>query len=64
MGVLVHRGEAKCTLIGNDISDNGEMGIAVQDGAQVRMERNRFARNKHAALYTDGAKVSVFILLC
>ncbi len=35
MGVLVHRGEAKCTLIGNNISDNGEMGIAVQDGAQV-----------------------------
>ena len=31
----MHREEAKCTLIGNNISDNGEMGIAVQDGAQV-----------------------------
>jgi hypothetical protein len=35
VGVLVHRTGADCSIVGTDVSDNGEMGIAVQDGAQV-----------------------------
>ena len=41
VGILVHRAGAECRVTESDVSHNGEMGLAVQDGAVLALEQAR-----------------------
>ncbi len=43
VGVLAQRPGSECSLVDDTISENGEKGIAIQDGAQVCMHAYMYA---------------------
>ena len=64
VGVLVHRPGADARLEDCLVGEHAEMGVAVQDGGHVKLERVELRRNRHAGVYGDGAGCWLSVWRC